>query len=163
RKKGPHGFARPRQTPTKTLPHYPSTCSCCGRKLLGGWLHRVREVIELPTVPVEVIHHQIMARHCGVCNRREVAGLDVSEQVVGNSRVGVRLMSVIAYLNSVCRMPVRLIARLLLGLYGLSLSAGEIVAVLHRVAKQGKATYEDLLTVLRKSPLVHADETGWRE
>ena len=163
RKKRPQGFARPRQRPTQTLSHYPSTCSCCGRKLRGGWLHRVREVIELPTMPVEVIHHQIMARHCGVCNRREVAEWDLSEQVVGKSRLGVRLMSVIAYLDSVCRMPVRLIKRLLLGLYGLSLSVGEIAAVLHRVAKEGKATYEKLFQELQKSPLVHADETGWRE
>ena len=48
RKKRPHRFARPRSEPTEVIPHYPETCSCCGRALCGGWLHRVREVIEIP-------------------------------------------------------------------------------------------------------------------
>jgi hypothetical protein len=135
----------------------------CGRKLSGGWLHRVREVLELPQAAVEVVHHQIMARHCGLCRRREVAALDLCESVVGQSRLGVRLTSLVAYLDSVCRMPVRLIRKLLGALYGLWLSVGEICQVLQRVAARGQPAYEALLQQLRTSRVVHADETGWRE
>lgn len=163
RKPRKHAFVRRRQAPTQVVTHAPQSCSGCGRKLAGGWLHRVREVIELPQMPVEVIHHHVMARYCGVCNRREVAELDLSEAVVGQSRLGVRLMSVIAYLDTVCRMPVRLIQRFLSGLYGLCLSVGEIVEVLHRVAKQGETLYEDLKKQVQKSQVAHADETSWRE
>jgi transposase len=163
RKKRSHSFVRKRQKPTQTVAHFPQACSVCGRKLQGGWLHRVREVLELPQAPVEVIHHQIMARHCGVCRRREVAQLDLSESVVGHSRLGVRLTSLIAYLDSVCRMPVRLIRKLLGALYGLWLSVGQISEVLHRVAARAQPTYDALLTQLQKSRVVHADETGWRE
>src|SRR4029453_2850975 len=73
RKKRSHSFVRKRQKPTQTVAHFPHACSGCGRKLQGGWLHRVREVLELPQAAVEVIHHQIMARHCGVCHTRQVA------------------------------------------------------------------------------------------
>lgn len=163
RKKRTQSFVRKRQQPTQTIPHFPSSCSVCGRKLHGGWVHRVREVLELPQAPLSVIHHQIMARHCGVCDRREVAQVDLSQSVVGQSRLGVRLMSLIAYLDTACRMPVRLICKLLSGLYGLRLSIGEISQVLHRVAARGQPTYKELLQQLRKSPLLHADETGWRE
>ena len=163
RKKRSHAFVRKRQKPTQTVTHFPPTCYGCGRKLTGGWLHRVREVLELPQAPVQVIHHQIMARHCGLCQRRQVAQVDLSESVVGQSRLGVRLSSLIAYLDSVCRMPVRLIRKLLGALYGLWLSVGEISAVLHRVAVRGQPTYDALLSQLRTSRVVHADETGWRE
>lgn len=163
RKKRPHGFARRRQTPTETVVHAPEACSCCGRKLTGGWVHRLREVIELPEAPIRVIQHKIMGRHCGVCGKREIASVDLSDSVVGQSRLGIRLMSLIAYLDTTCRMPVRTIRRLLKGLYGLTLSVGEICKVLQKVAARGASTYEQIVTRLRSSPVVNADETGWRQ
>ena len=163
RKKRPHNFARRRQTPTETVEHFPETCSCCGRKLSGGSVHRTREVIELPEAPIRVIQHKIIARHCGVCGKRQIASPDLSERVLGRSRLGNRLMSLIAYLDTVCRMPVRTIVRLLEGLYGLTLSVGEVCKVLQQVAKAGASTYDYLRDQVRASPVVHADETGWRE
>ena len=126
-------------------------------------MHRTREVIELPTEPIRIIEHKIMARHCGVCGKREVATPDLSDSVIGQGRLGVRLMSLIAYLDTACRMPVRTIKRLLEGLYGLTLSVGEICSVLDKVAEKGKSYYEKLLTHIRESNVVNADETGWRE
>lgn len=163
RKKRPHGFGRCRKTPTETVVHAPETCCDCGRKLCGGWVHRTREVIELPATPIRVIQHKIMGRHCGVCGKRQVASPDLSDSVIGKSRLGVGLMSLIAYLDTVCRMPVRTIKRLLKGLYGLDLCVGEICKVLHKVAEKGKATYDQLQNTLRESPVVNADETGWRQ
>ena len=163
RKKRPHGFARKRALPTEIVEHAPQSCSHCGRKLSGGWVHHTREVIELPEAPIRVIEHKIMGRHCGVCGTNEIAKPDLSDSVVGQSRLGVRLMSLIAYLDTVCRMPVRSIKRLLEGLYGLTLSVGVICKVLQKIAQKGKPTCEELLKRLRASAFVHADETGWRE
>lgn len=163
RKKRPHGFARTKQELTGAEEHFPKTCSRCNRKLTGGWEHATREIIELPSAPVDIIHHKIMARHCGVCNRREVASPDFSQMVVGKGRLGVRLMSAIAYFDTVCRMTVATIQNVLRSIYGLSLSAGEIVEVLHRVAHKAEPTYEALHKEIQSSPVVHADETGWRE
>jgi len=166
RKPRRHSFSRLREAPdkvTERVTHYPEACSCCGRKLSGGWLHRSRQVIELPAAAVRVIEHQVMARHCGVCNHREVSRPDFSSVALGKSRMGIKLTGLIAYLDTVCRMPVRLIKRLLDGLYGLSVSTGEISELLHRVAKRGYAFYQSLLSELRSSSVVHADETGFRE
>jgi len=162
-KKRANSFVRPRQVPTQVVEHFPEACSCCARKLDGGWLHRVREVIELPETPVQVIHHHLFARHCGVCQRREVASPDLSAEVVGKSRLGVRLMSLIATLDIEARLPVRIIQQLLQSLYHVHLSTGEICQVLQKVAQKGKDAYEKLLEHLRASPVVNADETGWRE
>jgi len=163
RKKRANSFVRPRRAPTQVVEHFPENCSCCGRKLDGGWLHRVREVIELPETPVQVIHHHLFARHCGVCQRREVASPDLSAEVVGQSRLGVRLMSLIATLDIEARLPVRIIQQLLQTLYQVPLSLGQIWHVLQKVAAKGQSAYEKLLEQLRQSPVVNADETGWRE
>ncbi|HUX86139.1 MAG TPA: hypothetical protein VMW65_03975 [Chloroflexota bacterium] len=51
RKKRPHGFGRPRLTPTQRVQHVVETCPDCGTHLEGGWVQRTREVIEVPLVP----------------------------------------------------------------------------------------------------------------
>jgi transposase len=158
-----HGFARGREEPTQVIEHFPERCSECGRKLWGGWVHASRQVMEIPLTPVEIIEHRFWARHCGVCQKREFARPDLSQQVVGQSRLGVRLMSLIGYLDTVCRMPLASIQSLLSSLYGLRVSQGEIVGVLHRLARVGQRAYEELLREVRQSQVVHADETGARQ
>lgn len=122
-----------------------------------------REVIDIPPVTVRIIHHRIMRHRCGVCDKQYVASADLSGQVVGKRRISVRLMSLIGYLKTVCRLPVRTIQSLLKSLYGLSLCVGAIIDILHDIAKRGADTYEQLRQAIRGSPYVHADETGWRE
>jgi transposase len=164
RKRRSHGFARRREEPTQVVEHFPASCSRCGRKFgEGGWVHASRQIIEIPRMPIEVIEHRFMARRCGVCGQRELARPDLSGEALGQSRLGVGVMSLIAYLDTVCRMPIRTIERLLEGLYGLHVSEGKIVEVLHRVAGAGESTYEGLLETLCRSRVVKADETGARE
>ena len=40
---------------------------------------------------------------------------------------------------------------------------GAIVDAIHRVARQARRTVDETLERIRGSPVVHADETGWRE
>lgn len=163
RKKRTQSFARKRDTPTETVEHAVDHCPDCGRRLSGGWVHSRRQVIEIPETPIRVIEHLVIARRCGVCGKRIVPKLDLSGQVVGKSRFGVKLMGHIADMATSCRMPHRTIQRILNGWYGLRISLGEISEVLHRVAERGKEAYNDLLWEIRGSPVVNADETGWRE
>lgn len=163
RKKRKTSFARKRQTPTEVVEHAVDICPDCGKKLSDGWVHGRRQVIEIPETPIRVIEHVLIARRCGVCGRRYIPKLDLSGQVVGKGRLGIKLMSVIADMATNCRMPHRTIQRMLRGSYGLNISLGEISEVLHRVAERGKEVYNDLLWAIRRSPVVNADETGWRE
>lgn len=163
RKKRTQQFVRPREEPTQVRYHARARCPDCGQLLQGGWEHRRRQLIEIPKSPAVITDHVVMARHCGVCNKRCLPELDLSDQVLGQHRVGLRLMSLIAYLRQVGRLPLRTIQRLLKLQYNLHLSVGELVEVLHTVARAGKGEYERLLGQVRQSPSVHADETGWRE
>jgi transposase len=163
RKKRSQSFVRTRQEPTDARIHACENCPDCGRRLSGGWVHRSREVIEIPQTPVAVTEHRVLARYCGVCNKRCLPTLDLSQEVLGKHRVGVRLMSLIGWLSAVGRLPVRRIQAFLLASYRVHLSVGEITEALHAVAAAGKPAYEAFGAAVRESGYVHADETGWRE
>ena len=62
-----------------------------------------------------------------------------------------------------CRVPVGQIRKLIDALWGVSISGGEIAEILHDLAELSSPLYEGLLEEIRGSPVVHADETGWRE
>jgi transposase len=163
RKKRTQAFVRPREAPTQVCLHAASQCPDCGRALSGGSEHRRRQVIEIPQTPVQVTDHVVLARWCGVCQKRVLPKLDLSSEVVGQHRVGVRLMSLIGWLHTVGRLPLRTVQSLLLAVYGLHLGRGELSEILHTLAARGKTEYQRLQEQVRGSPFVHADETGWRE
>lgn len=163
RKKRSQSFVRKRDDATEIVYHAVDNCPDCGRKLSGGWIHSRRQIIELPQAPVRVIENILIARRCGVCGKRHIPTLDLSGQVLGQSRFGIRLMSVIASMAISCRMTDRLIKNILWSLYGLKISIGEIAQILHKVAEYGQDSYDKLLLEVRGSPVVNGDETGWRE
>ena len=163
RKKRSQSFVRTRQEPTEIQIHACERCPDCGRELTGGCSHRVREVIEIPQTPIKVTEHRILARWCGVCGKRCIPVVDLSSEVLGQHRVGIRLMSLIAWLHIVGRVPLRRIQALVWCVYRLHLGLGELSLILHTVAERGKPVYESLGEAVRVSSHVHADETGWRE
>ena len=114
-------------------------------------------------MPVEIVEHRFIARRCGYCGKVHVPKVDLSDQVVGKHRIGMNLMSLVAYLSTVGRMTKRTIQRFLKALYGLHLSVGEISEILHTVANCGRGEMKGLLSLVRGSPYINADETGWRE
>ena len=163
RKKRDHPHFRRRQEPTEVVVHEAENCPDCGRKLSGGWVHSSRQVIEIPETPIRITEHRTMAGWCGVCQKRRLARPDLSGEVVGGHTFGVRLMSLMGYMKTICRMPVRTIQASLQSVYGLRISTGEIVEVLHTIAREGEEHYAKLREAVQASDYVHADETGWRE
>ncbi len=124
----------------------------------------VGQVIELPPPPpVTVTEHQVIKRWCPHCERWRTPQLDLQGQVVGQGRFGVRITSLIAYLRTTLRLPIRLIRRYLQTLHGLTISTGELVELLHRVRHGTRSAVDRLKAQARASPILHGDETGWRE
>ena len=163
RKRRTQGFARTRMTPTQRVEHALERCPDCATQLSGGWIHHTREVIELPQVPVQVIEHAYIARPCPRCRRRCVPPAQLEGVALGQQRLGINLVSVIAMLREEARLPVGAIQRYLDTVHGLRLSVGAIVDATQRVARQAQGMLEDIVERIRGSPVVHADETGWRE
>jgi cell division protein FtsB len=165
RRKRKHSFARKSLPATQVIYHAIEECPDCGRHLSGGSVKWRHQVLELPKAAVEVTDHIFVERYCGVCRKRHTPDPSavLAGMVVGKKSVGLSLMSLVGYLKTVCRVPVAHIRKLLDALYGLRISAGEIAEICHDVAELGESVYQSLLQEVRGSPVVHADETGWRE
>jgi hypothetical protein len=162
RKPRPHGFARPRAVPTQTVAHALDRCPDCGTTLGGGSVKRTREVIELAPTPVQIIAHQFIERTCPLCRKRWTPPVHLGDQVVGQQRLGLGLVSRIVTLREVGRLPVRTIQWYLQTFHDLDLSVGTITSISQRVADAARTEVLAIRDQIRASPAVHADETGWR-
>jgi len=161
KKRAPHhNHGRKRMTPTRSVEHALERCPDCHYRLQGHSLDYSREVIELPEPqPVEVIEHRIIKRFCPHCRRWHSPKLELNGVVLGQGRIGVRIVSLIAYL----RLPIRRIQAYLGSLHQLFLSTGELVEVLHQLRQHLQTDIDALKTQARASPILHGDETCWRE
>ena len=163
RKQRRHGFARPRLTPTHRVEHVMENCPDCGTHLTGGWTQRTREVIELPVVPVQVAEHVYIAKNCPACRRRCLPPTQLDGVVLGQQRLGVNLLSLIATLREEGRRPIRSVQWYLDTVHQLRRSVGAIVSAIHQAAQRAQPAVAAILDRIRASPVVHADETGRRQ
>jgi transposase len=163
RKKRSVNFARRRDAPTRVIEHVADACPGCGTALAGGEVVRRRQVLHIPRAPVEVIEHIVRRRTCPCCGRVCTPPLDLGDRVLGHHRVGLETMAYIASLRAVGRLPLRTIQWLLGARHGLHLSVGALVGLLKAVAARAKPALAQLQAAVRGSPVVCADETGWRE
>jgi transposase len=159
-----HNRARKRSVPTHIVEHRIVECPDCHLRLGGMSLARYREIIDVPPPPaVEITEQRIYKGWCAQCQKGHEAPVDFSEQVLGQGRIGVRLASIIAYLRTVIRLPVRQRREVLRDLHGFEVSLGERVELLHRIREYAQPVLNGLKAQVRASPAVPADETGWRE
>jgi transposase len=151
-------------TPTRVEQYALDRCPDCQQRLRGGTLARRRQVLELPEPqPVEVIEHQVIKRWCAWCQRWQAPHLDLQGQVLDQRRIGVRVASLLAYLRTTLRLPIRRIRTYLQTIHRLTLSTGAISDLLHQVRRAAQPALDAIKAAARASPVLHADETGWRE
>jgi transposase len=156
---------RQRLEPDREVQYAEDTCPRCGHDLAGGWEHRRIQVGELPPpAPVVVTDHVLIRRQCPACGKQVVPPASVvGADRVGHSHLGPRLLAQLATMAMVERLPLRQIQQRLQTLYRFALSLGGIAGALAQVARHGAGAYAQLQQDIRGSPVVHADETGWRE
>jgi transposase len=159
-----HNRARRRAMPTHIVEHHLAMCPDCDLRLGGISLARCREVIDVPPPSsVQITEHRIFKGWCAGCQKWHEAPVDLHTEVLGQGRIGVRLTSMIAYLRTSLRLPLRQIRELVRSLHGFEISLGEIVELLHRISTHAQPSLDASLREIRASPAVQADETGWRE
>jgi|YNPNPStandDraft_1061719.scaffolds.fasta_scaffold64699_1 transposase len=164
RKQRAKGFARRRLPPSQRVEHALDQCPHCGCAMRGGTVKRTRQVWHIPLVPVQVIEHVFIERRCPRCGQRCLPKpKEVLPEVIGRHQLSISTMAMIAALHEVGRLPVRAICWYLETFHALKLSVGEVVQVLHVVARQAAGMMGQLLEELRASPVVHGDETVWRQ
>lgn len=163
RRKRAENHARRRSEPTAQVVHALERCPQCDLPLAGGAVKRTREVLELSPIPATITAHVYLERCCPACGKRWTPRVDLTGEVVGRSRLGVGLISLIATLREEARLPITAIQRYLRSVHELELSVGGIVGALRQVARVGQTMRAECLAAIRASPVIYADETGWRE
>src|SRR5215831_1695662 len=92
--------ARRLETPTQVVEHRLECCPACQGRLSGVHLARRRQVVDLPPPPpVQVTEHQVFRGWCSFCQTWQEAPLDLAGQVLGQSRIGVGIASLVAHLR----------------------------------------------------------------
>ncbi len=82
---------------------------------------------------------------------------------MGQGRLGVRTSTVIAYLRTVMRLPIRQVQSYLQTLHGLRVSIGKIMDIGHCMRKQTNRAVQALKDEIQASEASQADETSRRE
>lgn len=142
----------------------PPACPGC-----GGALDRLRVAPQyqedLPIVRPLVWRFDVAIGQCTQCGRR-VQGrhpLQTSDAVgAANVHLGPSAVALVSLLHKEAGMPLATIAALLRERFGLTVTPGGLVHVLHRAARVAAPTYAALCEQIRGSPVVSPDETGWR-
>ena len=161
---GRHGHRRsPEAVDEEIEVALPGACPHCGGDDLvadgEGWQHQD----EIVTAVVRRRFRVALGR-CASCRRR-VQGRHPAQTSdafgAAGTMLGPRALALAAWLRHGCGMPAAKIAALYAEL-GLSVTPGGITQALCRLASDARGTYDALRRALRASPVVTADETGWR-
>jgi transposase len=163
RQRRARGYGRARMMPTAHQVHAYDHCPHCATVLRGGSVKRTREVIEVVPGRVDVTAHVYVERRCPRCRGRWLPEPGVAGLVVGQGRLGVGVLSLIATLRETLRLPIERIQWYLDAVHGLRLSVGAIVGALHTVADRAAPVVSGMREAIRASPVLHVDETGWRQ
>ena len=135
-------------------------CPECGSEDLkptGEVEDHDQEDIVLPQVKVTRYRHHFY--QCQCC-KEIVHGIGPGE--LPGSYMGPIAKSVAAYLHYQMKVPYRKVQRLFEQLFHLKFNPSSCVGFDQQVRVRGDPIYEKMKTQLKKEPLVHADETGWR-
>ena len=162
---GKHGCRRP---PTRVDETYaapaPTACPDCGGAVA---LDRVAAQYQedLPDVRPLVRRFDIEMGHCSRCRRR-VRGrhaLQTSNALgAATAQLGPNVAALAVELHTELGMPLEKVTRVLRSRFGLSVTKGGLVRLLHRTADAAAPAYAALREQVRRSPVVTPDETGWR-
>lgn len=140
----------------------PDRCRCGGELTHISEHERYQEDIPLPDLTPSY-HAMLVTKYIvrrGICIKcgKATSGQDLGGQAV---TLGPNVRLLICHLVSVVGMSYAQVANLLLGLYGITVSDGEIAAILAKQHTTWLPAYGQLKADIRAAPAVHADETPW--
>ena len=162
---GRHGCRRrPTQVDETHAAPVPATCPDCGGAVATSHVASQYQE-ELPKVEPLIRHFQVAVGHCTRCQRR-VQGrhpLQTSDALgAAGVQLGPNIAALVVELHTELGTPLAKVAHVLGTQFGVSVTEGGLVHLLHRTAAAAAPAYAALREQIRQSPLVTPDETGWR-
>jgi transposase len=119
-----------------------------------------RQVFDLPARPLEVTEHRAEIKCCPHCGQAVKAGFPAA--VRAPVQHGVRLASLMVYLNQQQLIPYARLTQLCEDLFGQPLSAGSVVSANAQVYENLESFARALVQQVPQAEVVHLDESGLR-
>ncbi len=139
-------------------------CAKCGKdlgsvaSLPSSKTRIIEDMVETP-IAVEVIEVLQEQKYCTKCQAVTIASSDLA---LPKADIGLNTTAHLIYLWISMCLPYTRISTYLATIFGQKLSTAGLSAHVIRVAKIMKAVYDEILSDVRQSDILHADETGWR-
>lgn len=156
-----HGRKKPRQI-DEIKRIYLTHCPDCGEELPRSneiHSHTVEDIPAFEESRPRTTRYEQEWQWCGKCRKKVRAR---PRGVIPSCRLGINLLLYVLIQKYGAKNSWETIAFNLQVLYGVAVSKGALVAMVHRVRKHLGENYKALLEEIRGSPVKHADETSWR-
>lgn len=139
----------------------PATCAACNQPLIGADPEPLRhQVSEIPVPRVTITEYRRHRLACACCGHVTLGALP---EGVSQSSFGPRLHALTSLLTGRFLLSKRDAVALYDVVYGLDLSASSVGAMERRMAAALADPVAAARAWVRRAPVVHPDETGWRQ
>ena len=142
----------------------PEQCPCGGKVGAEGSIDLYQ--VDIPPIQPETWKFVVGHGHCQECGRR-VRGqhpLLISKAFeVGTVHFGPRLLAFAAFQKMICGVSYDKIRLGFEQMLGFPVARSTLCRAMQRLARRAKPTRDALVEALRASPVVYADETGWKQ
>jgi transposase len=148
--------------PDRVVEHRPRECRGCHASLDSASVigHRRQQVVEVVPARLKVTEHRlamVRCRACGKTTRGEFAGA-----VRSGVKYGAGVKARVLYLQQYQLLPYARTAEAMQDLFGCRLSAGTVTNIVRECSEALVETELKIKKRLRRSHVIHADETGLR-
>jgi len=139
----------------------PDHCERCFKKHLEEDQEPLRfQKVELPPIKPKVTEYQVYSLICSDCGHRTTGALPKD---VGSGVFGPRIQAITSLLSGAYRLSKREIKRIMSDVFNVDMSLGSVCNLENATSKALEAPVEEAKEYVKNQPVVHLDETGWRE
>ena len=161
--KGHRGYGRRRpERIDEEIRIYLEKCPICENPLARSKRiksHTVEDIPAMEESQAKITRYHTEQQWCPHC-KKMVRGRAIT--VIPRSRLGINILLYVMHHKYLCREPWETIVFNLYNWYGVKVSKGNLVDMMHRGREWMGAKYNDLLESIRGANVKYADETGWR-
>lgn len=139
----------------------PPVCHQCGHPLAGAAAEPYRhQVTDIPPVVAEVTEYRVHTLVCGGCGAETTAELPAG---VPQGTFGPRLQAMVSLLSGRYHLSKRDAAEVMTAFFQAEVSLGSVPTLEQRTSEAIKEPVDEARAYVKRQPVVHMDETGWRE
>jgi transposase len=160
---GHHGETlRLSEHPDRVVEHRPRECRGCHATLASAQVvrHRRQQVVEVVPARLRVTEHRLAVLRCRACGRTTQG--DFAGSVRSGVQYGPGVKARVLYFQQYQLLPYQRTSEAMRDLFGCWLSAGTVANIVRECAAGLVETELKIKKKLRRSGVIHADETGLR-